>query len=162
MRPSLIALVLIIITSCHQEEKNTSSIAGVYTLISWEGIKNDGSIAYPYGKAADGQLIYDAQGNMSMHLEAGDRAKLGTDDYELLDSLSVLNAYKSYFSYYGTYELDANQGTVQHNIEGCKNPDWKGRILTRKYNFEKGNLIIRSDSVIGMDHILTWRRLSSD
>jgi hypothetical protein len=99
---------------------------------------------------------------MSMHLESGDREELGTDNYELLDSLAILNAYKSYFSYYGKYTTDNKRGTVVHRIDGCKNPDWKGRVLNRRFSFEDEYLVIRSDSVIGMDHILTWRRLSYD
>ncbi|NNC84140.1 MAG: hypothetical protein HKN79_11235 [Flavobacteriales bacterium] len=160
MRSLYLVLFIALAVAC-QNEQETNPLAGSYSLIEWKGITEHGEVVYPYGQKATGQLIYLEDGSMSMQLEGDDRPELGTDDYSTLDSLTILKAYQTYFSYYGTYALDNETGIVTHVIEGCKHPDWKGRKLQRKFQIEGEQLIIRSDSVIGMDHVLTWRRSSN-
>ncbi len=150
-------LLVLLLSACGTEP--SSDLIGSYELIEWKGIRPDGSVAYPYGKKAQGMIYYDAKGNMGMQLQKADRPLIGSDDYNTLDSATVLEAYKGFFSYYGSYELKKEQNLISHIISGCKNPDWIGRVLKRKYFLEGDKLTIQSDSVIGMNHILTWERL---
>lgn len=153
MRYLLLALIL---ASCSSEIEVAEHV-GNYALIEWKGIKADGSTVHPYGDDAEGLLILTADGQMSLHLERANRPALGTDDYDELPSEQVLDAFKSYFSYHGSYTKD-KEGLLEFEIEGCKNPDWIGRKLNRRYSLDGDFLTLRSDSVIGMDHILTWQR----
>lgn len=127
--------------------------------MDWKGIKADGSIVYPYGEYAQGIIHYTSEGIMSMQLQRSDRTRLGTDDYDSVDAELILDAYKGFFSYFGAYSLDEEQKVITQTIEGCKNPDWIGRELKRAYTLSGDILTLRSDSVIGMDHILRWKRV---
>lgn len=153
MRIFIIALLLL---SCSSEPQ--SELIGSYHLIEWKGVRPDGSVAYPYGEQAEGSLHYDEKGRMSMHLQKAERPLIGTDDYASLDSTTLLLAYQGFFSYYGSYE-ELGEGRLSQTIEGCKNPDWVGRVLKRKFAVDGDKLTIFSDSVIGMDHQLTWKRI---
>jgi hypothetical protein len=93
---------------------------------------------------------------MSMQLEKNNRPALGTDKYETLDSAQVLEAYKGFFSYYGSYRLVPDSSIVVFEIVGSKQPDWVGRKLRRGYSILGDTLVLSSPSIIGMDHTLRW------
>jgi hypothetical protein len=156
-------VILILLLSCAAcikvPENNAHTLVGSYSLLEWKAITPTGEIVYPYGKRAEGFIQYDRNGMMSMQLQRADRTLLGTDVYDSLDSDLIREAFKSFFSYYGPYSINAESGIITHSIEGCKNPDWVGRKLKRQFTFLDDTLTIRTDSVIGMNHILKWKRL---
>ena len=161
MRSILVLFIVFFLTttSCKKESTRTNQLIGTYSLLEWKGVKPDGSIVFPYGEKASGLIHYDAEGMMSMQLQRADRRSLGTDDYDTLDANIIREAYNGFFSYYGRYSVDQELGVITHYIEGCKNPDWKGRELKRRFSSTIDTLTLRSDNVIGMNHILKWERI---
>ena len=151
-----IAIIGLALSACTEQSILIPEITGTYGLYDWQGTRPDGSSVFPYGPEARGQLMLSADGHMSMQLEKNKRPALGTDKYETLDSSQVLEAYKGFFSYYGSYSLVPDSSIVVFEITGSKQPDWVGRKLRRGYSILGDTLVLSSPSTIGMDHTLRW------
>jgi hypothetical protein len=102
-------------------------------------------------------LIYHPDGGMAMSLEKPDRPKLGTDDYALLPDSLLAAAYKGFFSYSGRYELRGD--SVLQEIMHCKQPDWRGQTIGRRFRRDGDTLVLFTNKVIGADHELKWLKV---
>jgi len=121
---------------------------GVWKLKQWEYIRAGRPVSYPFGKNAEGMLIYSRQGSMSAILMKPDRVKESEDGY---------------VSYGGHYEV--NRNFVEHHVSFSLRPDWIGRVLKRSYDFrDQGSTLIlttqeetngKGETVL---NILTWTR----
>ena len=106
------------------------SIADSWRLVSWERRAPGGETTHPFGHAPGGQLIYTADGRVSVHLLDPSRPAFasgafleGTDD-------EVRDAFEGYFGYFGSYTLEgdpsAEGGVVTHHVEGSAFPNYTG------------------------------------
>jgi hypothetical protein len=59
----------------------TSALIGAWKLISWQEVRPDGTIDYPLGAHATGQLMYEASGRMSAQLARPGQAHFASDDW---------------------------------------------------------------------------------
>ena len=55
-------------------------LAGTWKLVAWRRITGDGTISYPLGTDARGQLIYTPDGRMGVQLSRSNRPPLATGD----------------------------------------------------------------------------------
>ncbi len=130
---------------------------GTWKLISWEVRQPDGTIHYPYGKAAVGYLIYTADGYMSAEIMDPDRRQsdpgfpLENVTAQTLSDQDRALAYNTYLSYCGTYTVEGD--TVTHHVKLGLIPSWTGSEQPRPFKFERGCLIIE----VGNQR-LTWER----
>ncbi len=90
------------------------NLAGTWKLVSAGEWRPNGEMLHPYGKAPSGMLIYDAKGNVSLQLQYDGKGPAG----------------ESYFSYFGTYKADPQNGSVYHAIKGSSNENLRGATLT--------------------------------
>jgi len=74
-------------------EKNFAGI-GVWKLLSYESQVDDGSVTYPFGKDAVGQIIYDTKGNMSAQLADMHRPSFASDNLRLSTPGEINVAFK--------------------------------------------------------------------
>ena len=89
--------------ACEQAEPQ-DSLVGAWRLVSWEQRTASGVVSYPYGRTPEGQIVYTANGQMSAHLmnPGADIAGVTASGTEEI----IGRAAETYFSYYGTYEVD--------------------------------------------------------
>ena len=59
---------------------NSSTIVGVWKLVSFEFRKENGEITYPFGREARGTFIYTEGGRFSIQLMRKDRPKFAVRD----------------------------------------------------------------------------------
>ncbi len=137
---------------------------GTWRLISSEFRRtSDGEVTFPLGKDATGLIMYDAFGNMSVHIMKLDRPKFATNDRSSGTLEQTKAAYGGYIAYYGTIEVDEKEHKVIHHAEGSLFPNEVGRPLIRYYEFKDDLLILNTpvlsmagEKVIG---VLTWKRV---
>lgn len=123
----------------------------------------DGSSTDPYGDGATGLVVYDAAGHMTVQLMRGDRPRLGDDDVHRVDPTRVVASFAGLTTYFGTYRVDPDAALVVHEVEAASHPDWVGRFLSRRYEFEGDRLILTTQPfVVGAETVtgrLVWRRV---
>ena len=119
---------------------------GVFELTHFRG----------HGDDPTGRISYDRAGRMwAMLLPPGrpavDRSSKD-EDYRA--------AMRGLIAYYGTYDVDEENGTVTHHIEAASNPSWVGDDFVRWYRFEDGDLVISLSAEF--ENVLQWERLPVD
>jgi hypothetical protein len=105
-------------------------LIGSYKLISYVSYDQTGAATtLPY---TVGQISYDAAGRMSAQLMGEGRSKLTTPRASESERAA---AYSSYISYFGSYTIEEDKGTVTHHVEGAWSPNMVGSDLVRSYEF---------------------------
>jgi len=130
---------------------------GTWRLLECSQTNPDGSVLYMWGKDAIGYIIYTAEGVMSVQIMRGTRASFHSDN--LLDATSeeCASLPQNYNAYFGTFDVDENQQTVTHHVQGHLVPNLIGQDNVRRYHFEKNRLLLTVLSGVKRD--LLWEKI---
>ena len=135
-------------------------LLGTWQLVTWQSIAEDGSVDYPLGEDAIGQLMYDGDADrVSAQLVAVDQPPFASDDWQQATPEEMTAAWPRYFGYFGTFSIDAEAATITHHIESGWFPNLVGTEQVRHYRFENENLVLYAETAWGQVSI-TWRRCS--
>ena len=119
---------------------NPQNFVGTWKLVEQKHIYKDGTVWYPMGEKAIGQLIYSADGYMSGILCRPDRPRFVSQElYGGLDS-ELLAAATGFVSYAGRYRIDGNK--VIHTVEISFFPNWIGTDQVRYFELKEGKLTL--------------------
>lgn len=138
-------------------------IIGAWKLVTFEFRKTDGSVMYPYGEKAQGSIIYTESGRYSAQLMRIDRPRLQSGDQMKATAGEIEANYKGSISYFGTYEFDAENGTIIHHVEASIFPNMEGTDQKRFFKL-KGNRLQLKTPAFKLDGemaegILLWERV---
>jgi hypothetical protein len=126
-----------------------AAILGAWRLCRAEFKRSDGTVFHPYGLKPDGMIFYGADGSMAAQVMPGDENETGSTG-------------QGYIAYFGTYEVETEQGCVRHQVLGSLNPGWIGTIQVRHVAVEGDQLEIRTAPMMLDGHEtvgqLIWRR----
>ncbi len=117
-------------------------LKGTWQLVAWRRIAADGTISYPLGADARGQLIYTSNGMMAVQIAAAIRPTIPTEDPLGGDPDARASAYSTYLAYFGTYEVDGEQ--VIHHLDSSLFPNWSGQDQARALGPEGDDLVLRT------------------
>jgi hypothetical protein len=117
-------------------------LKGTWQLVAWRRIAADGTISYPLGADARGQLIYTSNGEMAVQIAAAIRPTIPTEDPLGGDPDARASAYSTYLAYFGTYEVDGEQ--VIHHLDSSLFPNWSGQDQARALGPEGDDLVLRT------------------
>lgn len=136
-------------------------LIGTWRLVAMENRYADGRVRYPYGREAQGYILYTAEGRMSATIMGSDRAPFGVE-FGRGDGVSEkVAAFESYLSYAGRYTFRGDR--VVHHVEAALIPDWVGTDLVRLAAFQGDLLILRTEpSTRGettRTTVITWQRV---
>ena len=115
---------------------------GTWQLVAWRRIAADGTISYPLGADARGQLIYTSNGMMAVQIAAAIRPTIPTADPLGGDPDARASAYSTYLAYFGTYEVEGEQ--VIHHLDSSLFPNWSGQDQARALDPEGDDLVLRT------------------
>lgn len=137
-----------------------AELLGTWKLVAWQSIKSDGTVDYPLGDDALGQLTYDTSGRVSAQLVRAGQPRFASDDWRRASATEMCASWPSYFGYFGTFTVDADAATVIHHIEGSWFPNLAGVDQVRHYRFAEDQLVLDADTNWGQVRII-WRKLAS-
>ena len=137
-------------------------LTGTWKLISSEFRRSDGEVTYPLGRDAVGLLMFGANGHVSVQIMRPDRPKFASSDHQKGTPAEVKTAFEGYAAYFGTYEVNEEEGTLAHYVEGSPFPNWVGVTLKRFFEFDGNRLTLSTppmpmggEQVVGL---LVWER----
>lgn len=114
---------------------------GAWELVDWRTTSSTGTVNFPYGENAKGQISYTSDGRMSAHL--------------MRPPEDASDAPTQYLGYWGAFSLDTTARTVTHHVVGSDQANWIGSDQVRGFSFEAdGSLILSAGS-----NRLTWVRV---
>ena len=151
---------------------------GTWQLESWQETSLDGKVIYPFGKNAQGYLLYTNDGYMSGVLMKKKRAHLGISLEtlsEIKETLAkpwlivkviksargLINYFKgatTYLNYGGRFEVVGSQ--IIHHVDYSLIPDLIGGDQVRNVEFSKGRLTL-SVRMGDRTQVLTWKKARS-
>lgn len=131
---------------------------GAWKLVAVEDQEAGGGVSYPYGQAPVGLLTYDASGYMSVQIMRRDRKPLSSDKWEETLAEEIKSAVEGFTAFFGTYEVDEQQKTIIHRVEGHLLPGSVGKELKRSYESSDNLLILRPSAT----RRVVWERLVRD
>jgi hypothetical protein len=141
---------------------NSPSLIGTWKLISDKQVNADGSSSDLYGASPLGQLIYDSNGHMSVHLLTRDLTKCGTQDRRKCPDSAARSAFDNYLGYWGRFKVPAGGKSVVHIIEGASAPDWIGTSQERFFELSGDRLTLTTpmQQIAGVESktVLVWQR----
>jgi hypothetical protein len=140
------------------------AFVGSWRLVSFETRpESGGEVFYPLGPDAQGQLMYDNAGNMSVHLMKADRPLFASGDMRRGTDEEVRAAFEGLIAYFGIYAIDAAKGIVTHHLRGATFPNWVGTDQSRYFKFEDGRLSLLTPPILYGGQpavsVLVWERI---
>jgi hypothetical protein len=132
-----------------KEETSTKlfPLIGVWKLISFEARREGEEPSFPFGKDAKGLLIYTDVGSFSVQMMRSIRPKFVSGDQLKGTVEEIKECFTGCISYFGTYEFNAPEGFVIHNIESSLFPNWEG-TLKRFVEISDKRLILTTPPVM--------------
>lgn len=126
-------------------------IIGVWKLLTFVAILDDGSEVLPMGPNPGGRLVYTSDGFMSAHL--------WNSDTHVADAPN--HADRKYFSYCGDWTLEGDK--VCHHVHVATEPSWAGSDKLRTLVLRGDRIELNAERVIFRDKagrgFLQWERL---
>jgi len=145
-------------------QKNPLSIVGSWRLIEFEWRKADGTKVYPFGRQAQGSFIYTEDGRYAAQLMRRDRPRFESGDQLTGTPEEIEASYKGCISYFGTYEVDHENGVIIHHVEASLFPNMEGRDQKRFFELSGNRLQLKTpptklggEEAVG---VLLWERIS--
>lgn len=130
---------------------------GTWRLDDYEYERSDGEKIYPFGDNPCGILIYTAEGFVSAQISRRERKKFGSRSRWNVTTEEMVQAYKDYLAYFGTYQIEESAGQITHTVEGSLFPDYIGSLQVRLYVHSAGQLILRTPPMPAGAHTVTGR-----
>lgn len=123
----------------NKQARLRAPFVGSWKLVGYEYRRANGEATYPMGRNMSGLLIYDAHGMMAGQLMNPDRLEFNSGDRFRGTPEEVKAAFEGYTAYYGRYEIDEADGSVNHIVESSLYPNWVGGIQKRFFEFSGEN-----------------------
>ena len=145
-----LVIILMIFVGCtaalliEQPGSAESRFVGIWSLVSLESRSTDGEVTRPFGEHPLGRITYDSNGNMSAFAFRPDRPHFESGDLFGGTPQETQAAFDGLVSYYGTFSVQENEGTVTHHVEGAAFPNRIGTDQVRQFRFEGDRLILQT------------------
>jgi len=140
-----------------------TSFVGAWRLVTFEFQKDDGSIIYPFGREAQGSIIYTESGRYSAQLMRRDRPRFAIPDQMQGTAEEIDAGFKGCISYFGSYTIDEENNFIIHRVEGSLFPNMEGTNQIRLFEKSANQLTLRTppfkldgNTAVG---ILQWERI---
>jgi len=138
-------------------------IVGAWTLASFVFRREDDGVIYPFGADARGSFIYTESGRFSVQIMRIDRPRFEIPDQMKGTPEEIEAGYKGSISYFGTYEVDIENATILHHVEGSIFPNMEGTEQRRFFELTGNRLLLRTPPfTVGGDRavgVIEWERV---
>jgi Asp-tRNA(Asn)/Glu-tRNA(Gln) amidotransferase A subunit family amidase len=143
----------------------TARLIGTWRLVDISERDADGQVNPSRRGASTGQLIYSANGRLSVQIMKLARPMIAGGDFLSATAEELKNATDGVSSYFGTWELLPDEGCVVHVQEGNLTPNNIGQRAKRYYSFDVvGRLSLttplRDTGDRRVSTVFTWERIS--
>ena len=139
------------------------ALVGTWTLLSFKAKSSAGDERHPHGTNPVGQLVYTAEGYMSVVMSRSNRPKFASADLVGGTPEEVRQAFEGLEAYAGTYEVDAARGTVTHHLAVCRYPNWEGQSQLRHFELSGDHLVLSTPPMTARGaqwvYTLVWQRM---
>src|SRR5262245_38874769 len=118
-------------------------LTGIWKLNEWKMQQGNTLLDPPLGPSSqvEGLLIYTADRYMSVALSLRGRAKFVDPAFDGATDEEKGQAYTTFLSYMGKFEVKEAIKTIEHHVEISSHPNFSGQTQVRPYDLREDNLI---------------------
>jgi hypothetical protein len=125
---------------------------------TWRLVSIESPESRLFGDRPVGMLMYDGDGHVAVQIMRNPRPDLTTGP-AFPAAKEVQVAYKGYYAYYGTWEINEQRGIIIHHLEGSLRPGDVGKDFIRAYKFTGNQLALTPvEDLAASNSCLTWER----
>lgn len=138
------------------------TLVGTWKLVSFIAkIAGSDKVLYPMGEGAQGQLMYGADGAMSVYLTRPNRANFASPDPLAATDSERAGAFSEFFSYFGRFRY--GQGIVYHDVQYCSFPNWQDTTVVRSVSLDPDGTLTLATAPFALNgsvsvQELKWKR----
>lgn len=160
-----LAGILVLLVTGAQSPSQGDGIArqlvGRWKLVSLDAVRPSGEVIREWGQNPTGYLNYDATGFVSVQFMRDSRRATQTRE---LTPDERREAFESYYAYYGKFDVDEQEGSVTHHVQGSLRPYEVGADLKRFFKLSGDRLDLSTppqqlESGERRVYRLTWERV---
>jgi hypothetical protein len=133
-------------------------LVGVWRLVSFEVQAQGQTARHPFGREAQGVLIYSANGVMAGQLMRPGRTSFSSQTITRGTDAELIEAATGYVAYAGTYSVDEARRVVTHHVTMSLFPNLVGTDQPRHLDLQGDRLKLRTPPEGGRVMILRWER----
>ena len=109
-------------------------LVGTWKLLRYEDqLAAGGASVFPFGEHPVGQLIYDADGNMSIQVMKIPHPKIASGDDEKVTPAEKQALYDAYVAYFGRYRVDDTRHVIVTDVQADLYDAFTGTTQERPY-----------------------------
>ncbi len=134
---------------------DSDEFIGTWLLVHFQVTNESGDWVVPTNAVGRvGYINYSPEGYMSFQTMQTNRPNFSTNRVPDVPPAEIVEAFRSYVAYFGTYEIDEQAKTVIHHRIGFLNPNASNTSAVRSYTFYGKQLTLQ----IGENSRYVWRR----
>ena len=125
--------------------QTAKDLVGTWTLVSIT-LEQDGKKTDFYGPHPQGQIMYDANGHISVIITRSDLPKFAANSREAGSPEENKAIVQGSIAYFGTYSVSETDSVISYHIEGSTYPNWKGTQQERLFKLSADELTLTNST----------------
>jgi hypothetical protein len=138
MKRLILAVPLLLSATVYAEAQTAKDLIGTWSLVSVTVQQPDGPITNDLGPTPQGRLNFDASGNYSLMVMAGDLPKFAENSRDKGTAAENEAVVKNSISHFGHYSV--NDGDIDFKIEYSTFPNWNATEQQRHFAISNDRL----------------------
>ena len=140
--------------------QKAKDIEGVWTLVSADNVRPDGTRTPQFGPKPTGLLIFLPNGIYSLHLAATGQAKFATGDRGNATPEEYKATVLGNFSHWGKWSFNEADRVLTWDVEHAMLPNWTGTAQKRRIELSGDELkyFVPNPETAGSHPELVWKR----
>ena len=140
--------------------QTAKDIEGVWTLVSADNVRPDGTRIPQFGPKPTGLLVFLPNGIYSLHIAATGQAKFTTGDRAQATPEEYKTTVIGNFTHWGKWSVSETDHMLTWHIEHAMLPNWTGTAQKRKIELSGDELkyLVPNPETAGSNPEVVWRR----
>jgi hypothetical protein len=140
--------------------QTAKDIEGVWTLVSAEDLRPDGTRIPQFGPKPTGLLVFLPNGIYSLHIAASGQAKFATGDRAKATSEEYKTTVVGNFSHWGKWSFNEPDRMLTWQVEHSMFPNWTGTAQKRRIELSGDELkyLVPNPETAGSNPEVVWKR----
>ena len=140
--------------------QTAKDIEGVWTLVSADNVRPDGTRIPQFGPKPTGLLVFLPNGIYSLHLAATGQAKFAKGDRAKATPEEYKTTVVGNFSHWGKWSFNEADSMLTWHVEHAMFPNWTGTVQKRRIELSGDELkyLVPNPETAGSNPVFVWKR----
>ena len=154
---TVLGLALLPSGGVSQQKSMKEELLGIWSLVSFELVRPDGSKQPTFGANPKGIAFFDAGGHYIITVMRSDRAKYAINSVTEGTAEENNATARGTITYFGTYSVSEADGAIAIHIDGSSFPNWNGADQKRIVAITGDQLKLTAPIAAGTAEVV-WKR----